>query len=159
MRHLDAKGASWRWYAHDVATLRLIDDRYRIGHYAHFFFFEKGPPSSDWLTSKPKTFLDHVASGDLAAVSWVDPDFTSWGSPTLSNDDHPPSDVSAGQELVLKLYNAVINSPVWEKILSSSPMTSTGVFTTMCRHQQPRMTIPRSVATVFACQRSSSHPG
>jgi phospholipase C len=34
-----------------------------------------------------------------------------------SNDDHPPSDVRAGQELVLRVFNALARSPAWEQTL------------------------------------------
>ena len=34
-----------------------------------------------------------------------------------SNDDHPPSDVSLGQALVLKVYDALASSPKWAKTL------------------------------------------
>ena len=112
IRHLDARHISWRWYAHDIATLRLIDDEYFMGHFTHFYHFEKVP---SWLLGKPKTFLDHAAAGDLAAVSWIDPKYTDWGSPTAGNDDHPPADVRAGQELVFMVYHALVTSPAWEQ--------------------------------------------
>lgn len=112
IRHLDKRRISWRWYAHDIATLRLIDSDYFVGSYNHFYHFDKVPP---WVLAKPKTFLDHAAAGDLAAVSWIDPNFTDWGSPTTGNDDHPPADVRAGQELVFTVYHALVNSPVWEQ--------------------------------------------
>ena len=113
VRHLDAAKVSWRWYAHDMATLRLIDGEYRVGHGANFFWFDR----RTWMN--PATFLDHAASGDLPAVSWVDPNFVDYAitGPRDSNDDHPPSDVMAGQDLVLKLYNAVVNSSAWSKTL------------------------------------------
>ena len=34
-----------------------------------------------------------------------------------SNDDHPPSDVSLGQALVLKVYDALASSPNWAKTM------------------------------------------
>lgn len=113
VRHLDAAKVSWRWYAHDMATLRLIDGRYRVGRGSNFFWFDRR------TLVNPTTFLDHAASGDLAAVSWIDPNFVdySFTGPRESNDDHPPSDVMAGQDLALKLYNAVVNSPAWKKTL------------------------------------------
>ena len=100
VRHLDARGVSRRWYAHVVATLRLIDAQYRVGHFDHFYAFEQSTP---WGR---ETFLYHAASGDLAAVSWIDPNFVNLGGPSTSNDDHPPSDLRAGQALVVKLYTA-----------------------------------------------------
>ncbi|MEO7970160.1 MAG: alkaline phosphatase family protein, partial [bacterium] len=92
VRHLDSANASWRWYAHDMATLRLIDGRYRVGRGSNFFWFDRR------TLVNPTTFLDHAASGDLAAVSWIDPNFVDYSvtGPRESNDDHPPSDVMAG---------------------------------------------------------------
>jgi phospholipase C len=51
----------------------------------------------------------------LRDVSWIDPNFIdlSIHDPN-SNDDHPPSDVKAGQSLVLELYEALASSPAWE---------------------------------------------
>ncbi|HKO61615.1 MAG TPA: alkaline phosphatase family protein [Pyrinomonadaceae bacterium] len=113
VRHLDRTGVSWRWYAHDIASLRLIDRHYRVGSGSKFFWFDR----STWVNRT--TFLDHAATGDLPAVSWIDPNFEDLPivGPNESNDDHPPADVMAGQDLVLKLYNAVVSSPAWKKTL------------------------------------------
>ena len=61
------------------------------------------------------SFLDDAAKGELRDVSWIDPNFIDLSvlDPN-SNDDHPPSDVKAGQALVLELYEALANSPNWE---------------------------------------------
>src|SRR5215212_2176462 len=113
VRHLDGANVAWRWYAHDMATIRLIDGKYRVGHGSKIFWFDRS------TLLNPATFLDHAASGDLPAVSWIDPNFVDYAvtGPRESNDDHPPSDLMAGQDLVLKLYNAVVNSPAWSKTL------------------------------------------
>ena len=59
------------------------------------------------LTEKG-SFLDDVADGSLPAVSWIDPRFKDLRvlGPD-SNDDHPPSDVLAGQDLILTIYHAL----------------------------------------------------
>jgi phospholipase C len=67
------------------------------------------------------SFLDDaVKSGEhgLRQVSWIDPNFLDFRTfePT-SNDDHPPSDIRAGQQLVLELYHALVHSPNWENTL------------------------------------------
>ena len=113
VRHLDRTGVSWRWYAHDIASLRLIDRHYRVGSGSNFFWFDR----STWVNKT--TFLDHASKGDLPAVAWIDPNFEDLPivGPNESNDDHPPADVMAGQDLVLKLYNAVVGSPAWKKTL------------------------------------------
>jgi phospholipase C len=64
------------------------------------------------------SFLDDVAAGRLAQVSWIDPAFKDLRvlGPD-SNDDHPPSDVLAGQDLILTVYHALSNAPTWPKTL------------------------------------------
>ncbi len=110
---------AWRWYSHDPATLRLIDSRFRPGgerrsRWDHnFAYFNR--------TSllERETFLDDAREGRLRPVSWIDPnfvDFRLWGPPG-SNDDHPPSRVMLGQELVLTVLTALMESPQWESTL------------------------------------------
>jgi phospholipase C len=60
-----------------------------------------------------------VAAGNLPSVSWIDPHFKDLRvlAPD-SNDDHPPSDVIAGQDLVLTVYHALsANAATWAKTL------------------------------------------
>ena len=117
VRHLSSGNISWRWYAHRApATLRLVDSKYRNPLHLkakNFAFFDKHSLFGG------NSFLEDAAQGKLAAVSWIDPDF---GDPLTNshkneNDDHPPVDMIAGQELVLKLYNAVASGPQWNKTL------------------------------------------
>jgi phospholipase C len=114
VRQLDAAKKSWRWYAHEhVGTLRIVDSKYRVGHFDRFRYFDKR------TAALGRSFVEHAAGGDLAAVSWIDPNFVDFDlfGPAGSNDDHPPSDLKAGQDLVLKVYNAVAGSPNWNKTL------------------------------------------
>jgi hypothetical protein len=66
-----------------------------------------------------RMFLGPGQSRHLAQVSWIDPNFqepTGYTHP--SNDDHPPSDIRHGQELVLMIYRALIsNQRAWERTL------------------------------------------
>jgi phospholipase C len=110
VRHLDAKKVPWRWYSHDFATLRLTDGKFRIGRAKNFAFFDRRTIFGD------TSFLEDASSGNLAAVSWIDPFFGQLNH-SRQNDDHPPADVMAGQELALKLYNAVVTGPKWKKTL------------------------------------------
>jgi phospholipase C len=113
-RQLDARKVSWKWYSHEeFGTLRLTDGRYRIGSFGHFAYFDRRS------LLQPKNFLDDAAAGKLPSVSWIDPNFIDFNfiGPSGSNDDHPPSDVMDGQELMLKLYHAVVTSPNWKKTL------------------------------------------
>jgi phospholipase C len=126
-RHLADE--QWRWYSYDPATLRLADRRYRdfrqIGGKNFAYFDRKAIPFTERalkaLVELRDSFLDDaVKSGEhgLRAVSWIDPNFIDHRVfESTSNDDHPPSDILAGQELVLELYHALVNSPNWENTL------------------------------------------
>jgi phospholipase C len=110
VRHLDAAGASWRWYTHELfATIWAIDRDYL-------------PKTLDNVRpfSSPFSFADFFSAakdGTLPNVAWIDPNFVDVGGAVGSNDDHPPSDVRAGQELVLRVFNALSRSPAWERTL------------------------------------------
>ncbi|HET8567158.1 MAG TPA: alkaline phosphatase family protein [Solirubrobacterales bacterium] len=119
-RHL--RDSQWRWYSHDPATLRGADGRYRdfTRHRENFAYFDRKRISLltkavEGLTVElHDSFLDDAAKGQLRDVSWIDPNFIDLKllDPN-SNDDHPPSDVRAGQALVLEVYEALVNSPGW----------------------------------------------
>jgi phospholipase C len=113
VRHLDSQRVSWRWYTHDVATLRFSDANYILGHDSHFAYFDRRSILA------PRNFVDDALEGKLPSVAWIDPNFydVSFIGPSGSNDDHPPSDIHAGQELVLKVYTALLKSPNWSKTL------------------------------------------
>jgi phospholipase C len=100
--------STWRWYCNDVPTLWLIDPEHSKNHLGNFYYFDR-------RFLGRKCFLDHAASGNLPGVAWIDPNFVQVGGAATSNDDHAPSNVIHGQELVLKVFNAVVHSPVWNR--------------------------------------------
>src|SRR4051812_21642951 len=123
-RQLDDQ--QWRWYSHDPATLRLVDSRYRDLanlHRGNFAFFDRR--QIDWLTESLEgaivagpSFLDDAAKGTLPQVSWIDPNFVDLSVlETASNDDHPPSDIRAGQAFIFDIYDALYRSPAWADTL------------------------------------------
>jgi phospholipase C len=118
-RHLEDHDVSWRWYSHDPATLRLADSRYRSYRWTterdHFRFFDRKAVGKftreveDLIVDEDDSFLDDVRHGELPAVSWIDPNFIDLSLfERNSNDDHPPSDVHMGQELVLTAFRALV---------------------------------------------------
>jgi phospholipase C len=110
-RHL--KQDQWRWYSHDyVPMLWLIDPAYGLAQESMPAYFDR----RDIIGHR--SFLERAAANDLPAVSWIDPNFVDVGfGPAGSNDDHPPSDLHAGQKLVLTLFDAIARSQAWEKTL------------------------------------------
>lgn len=122
-RHLDSHKVSWRWYSFDPATLRLVDPVYRLERHEHFAFVDQRSLSLqeqivDKIADEGPSFLDDAANDKLPAVSWIDPRFKDLKvlGPN-SNDDHPPSDLAAGQDLILRVFNALRSSPAWPKTL------------------------------------------
>jgi phospholipase C len=120
----------WRWYSSDPGTLRLVDERYRLDvqadfHHENFRRVEKYSLDPETSTERGELrlrvgsgFLDDCARDDLPKVSWIDPNFVDLSilDPT-SNDDHPPSDVLAGQGLVLLVFRALAESACWPRTL------------------------------------------
>ncbi len=124
MRYLN--DGDWRWYSNDPGSLRLVDQRYRLGHRDNFAYFDRRAIDAlvelggDLLVNPQAGFLDDAANGSLPRLSWIDPnynDLSILGQP--SNDDHPPSDVRAGQSFVWSVYRALAAGPKeqWEKTL------------------------------------------
>ena len=69
-------------------------------------------------------FLKDAAGGHLPKLSWISPRFSWtdswWGDVVLpgeANDDHPPSDVALGQQLLRRIYQAVSEGPKWQRTL------------------------------------------
>lgn len=58
-------------------------------------------------------FYADAAAGNLPSYSFLEPQFSNPGQ----NDQHPPSDVRAGEQLIADVYNAVVNSPRWTETL------------------------------------------
>jgi phospholipase C len=123
-RHLD--DPQWRWYSHDPGTLRAIDGHYRDPgdlKRDNFSYFDRKKVSlatelAESLIVGHDSFLDDAAKGELRDVSWIDPNFIDLSvlDPS-SNDDHPPSDIRAGQAFVLDVYEALVRSPLWADTL------------------------------------------
>jgi phospholipase C len=110
VRKLDAAGASWRWYTHELfATIWAVDRGYLPHSLDNVRPFSSPYSSGD--------FFSIARSGSLPDVAWIDPNFVDVGGAAGSNDDHPPSDVRAGQELVLRVFNALARGPKWEQTL------------------------------------------
>jgi phospholipase C len=116
----------WRWYSDDPATLRGADRLYRRlddSHRDNFAFFDRKlirplPRFLQGSIDARESFLDDAANDTLPEVCWIDPNFVNLHVlNSVSNDDHPPGDILAGQELVLELYDALAKTADWNDTL------------------------------------------
>jgi phospholipase C len=122
-RYLDQHGVDWRWYSFDPGTLRAVDPAYRLSNHHRFAFVDSRKLSTaeraaGVLLEEGPSLLDDIANGELPAVSWIDPRFKDLRvlGPD-SNDDHPPSDLTAGQDLILTIYHALSAASSWANTL------------------------------------------
>jgi phospholipase C len=92
---------SWKAYSHDISSLRFLK-QFAASHSA---------------IDRMDKFYAAAQTGTLPAVSWIDPDFSAFGGAGDSSDDHAPADIRAGQELVARIYNALLQSPAWARTL------------------------------------------
>jgi phospholipase C len=156
--HLPEQGADmWRWYSYDPASLRLVDAQYRPDPRGLFDDKPKMPglwhdnfryvdrhtiddaaareDSGEYEITEGTSLFEDLERGDLAGVTWIDPNFIDLSilDPT-SNDDHPPSDVRAGQELVRRIYEALRRTSAWPRTMFVITYDEHGGF---YDHQQP----------------------
>jgi phospholipase C len=68
------------------------------------------------ITHTLADFLRDCRTGSLPSVAYVEPTYTLpvFG---LGNDDHPPSDIRAGEWLMNQVYRAVTTGPAWPRTL------------------------------------------
>ena len=131
-----------RFFMHSATTDRLhnngvtqttipltIWDRLKARGVSHRYYFNDLPFLALWGTKYIDTcapyaqFLLEAASGQLPAVSFVDPRFLGEGALVdvgpndagggISNDDHPHADIRAGDHLLAEIFHALTLSPNW----------------------------------------------
>lgn len=90
----------WRYYESDVTFLRFYE-RFRL----------------DTQKIRPiEEFFSDARGGNLAPVTFIDPDFE--GLPSAgSNDDHPPADIVCGQHFIGKIIKTLLASPVFDRTM------------------------------------------
>jgi phospholipase C len=104
-RRLSDHRRSWAIYFHDIpqtATIsdlqpKLVTSRFRLFH---------------------REFDEDAAAGKLPAYSFIEPRyFVSRFRQMVPNDQHPPSYIVHGEELIAHTYNALRQSPCWPRTL------------------------------------------
>ena len=102
--HLSDHGVSWHYYENRYCFLRLFE-RYTLDDK---FIIDFNDPL--------KGFVASAQAGTLPAVSFIDPNFVDEPDDG-DNDDGPPADIRAGQNLIGTIVNALMNGPNWHKTL------------------------------------------
>jgi phospholipase C len=103
-----------------LSTLPTIWDRLQDAGVSARYYYSNVPFLGLWglrylpLARSVDAFLADAAAGTLPAVSFVDPRF-SLGSGTFSNDDHPHSDIRAGDAFLSRVFHAVAGGPGWPR--------------------------------------------
>jgi phospholipase C len=93
---VSAAGLSGRYYCVDLPLLGLWGTKYA------------------GIINPVARFLADAASGTLPNLAFVDPKFLDEGTGT-SIDDHPHADIRAGEFFISQIYEAVRNSPNWDR--------------------------------------------
>jgi phospholipase C len=90
------------------------------------------------IASKLSQFMSDAAAGTLPNVSYVDPGFDGEGAGT-ANDDHPASDLRAGDSFLSQVFHAVSTGPGWDKTVLVVNYDEWGGF---YEHVRPRRVTP-----------------
>jgi phospholipase C len=100
---------------------RLAAARLRGGYYCgNVNFLLLWNQKYNPITHSYARFYSDCKTGKLPAFSLVDPNYTlddTGSSSGIGNDDHPHSDIRAGEYFLSTIYNAVVRSPAWPRTL------------------------------------------
>jgi phospholipase C len=106
----------------DLSTLPTIWDTLAVAGISHKYYYSNVPFLALWgtkylgISALFADFLADAASGNLPAVSFLDPRFTILDD-GLGNDDHPHADLRAGEAFLGQVYRALTSSPAWPNTL------------------------------------------
>jgi phospholipase C len=106
----------------DLSTLPTIWDTLAVAGISHKYYYSNVPFLALWgtkylgISALFADFLADAASGNLPAVSFLDPRFTILDD-GRGNDDHPHADLRAGEAFLGQVYRALTSSPAWPNTL------------------------------------------
>jgi phospholipase C len=121
-----------RIYLHSAQTDRIDDgigltslptiwDRLAAAGVSHRYYFNDLPFLALWglryvgITHGYDQFLLDAATGNLPAVSYVEPPLFLEEIDGLAKDDHPHGDIRNGEKTMNDIYRAVTTSPNWSR--------------------------------------------
>ena len=104
-RRMSDCGKNWSVYFHDLPNAANLADILPKLVTPHFRLFHK-------------EFEEDAANGALPAYSFIEPRyFVSPLHDKVPNDQHPPTYLAHGDELIARTYNALRQGPKWEQTL------------------------------------------
>ena len=103
----------------DISTLPTIFDSLQAAGVSCKYYFSNVPFLALWgakyigISALYADFLLDAATGNLPAVSFLDPKYTILDDGE-GNDDHPHADVRAGEAFLSQIYAAISKGPGWK---------------------------------------------
>jgi phospholipase C len=135
---------------YDISTLPTIWDNLAAAGISNKYYYSNVPFLALWgakyigISALYEQFLLDAASGNLPAVSLLDPKFTILDDGE-GNDDHPHANIGAGEAFLSQVYQAVISGPGWKNtVLIINRDEWGGFFDTIV---PPRVIAPNDVDT------------
>jgi len=104
------------------ATMPTIWDRLSDAKVSHSYYYSDTPFTALWgskyvpISHPVSQFFNAAKAGKLPHVSFVDPKFNGESQGT-SGDDHPLADIRVGEKFMADVYNALVDSPQWDRTL------------------------------------------
>jgi len=133
-----------------LTHLPTIFDSLSKAGISHRYYFGNIPLLALWglkylsVSSSFDSFLADTASGNLPAVSMVDPKFTEFDD-GLGNDDHPHADIRNGDAFLSQVFHAVAKGPKWDSTVLIITFDEWGGF--FDHIAPPRVVAPNHVDT------------
>jgi phospholipase C len=102
-----------------------IFDRLQDANVSGLYYAGKEPHSNsfaskkyDAITKTHDQFFADARAGKLPHVAFLDPDLDSVGEFVgTANDDHPYGDLRTGEAWIAQVYNALAQSPQWDRLV------------------------------------------
>ena len=134
----------------DLSTLPTIWDTLADAGISHKYYYSNVPFLALWgikyldISALFPDFLADAATGNLPAVSILDPRFTILDDGE-GNDDHPHADLRAGEAFLGQVYRALTSGPGWKNtVLIVNRDEWGGFYDTIA---PPRVVAPNDVDT------------
>ncbi|HZM83390.1 MAG TPA: alkaline phosphatase family protein [Candidatus Limnocylindrales bacterium] len=155
-------------------SIPTIFDRLRALGISRRYYYSDVPFSAMWglryygISKSLSTFLSDAASGNLPAVSYVEPALFLESVDGLSNDYHPHGDIRNGEAFLNQVYRAVTTSPAWPRTVLVLTFDEWGGFydhvpPTVAPDTNPAVTglrgfrIPTLVVSPYAPRHTAAH--